>query len=481
MEIIGITLNGLDVLVPAGTTILEAAKQANIEIPTLCYLKDCNAVGACRMCVVEIEGAKGLKPACVTVANQGMSIWTDSEVVLESRRRTLDLICKNHRMDCEYCVRYSDCELHALVRHYGLDDRKFMLKANIPEEDTSAVHLIRDYSKCVQCRRCVSTCDKLQATSVIGILGRGNGTRISPPLSLAESDCVSCGQCIVACPTGALREKDDTQLVWNALRDYGKHVIAIVAPFVGERLGEAFESPDIPAIGKTIAALRRLGFDRVFDISDSAASAAQQEAEVLKERLTDGKKLPVISSASCPAAVRLCEYYYPALSDCLSGCRSPREAAANLCKNEYATRMGINPADMVVVCIDACTAAKSERQRAGSSVDVVLTTRELSAMIKRACISRFTARKIWNELPDEEFDAYPFLAEGFTYPNGSIRPSVLQGLGKRAEIKSVTITGLATARSLLDKIESGTTYYDYVEILACPNGCSCGGGQPRQN
>ena len=271
MENIKIMLNGRAARAPAGSTILEAARFNDIAIPTLCYLKDKNCIAACRVCVVEVKGARGPVPSCVTVISPDMEILTDSPEVTESRRRTLDLLCANHRMDCEYCPRYSDCELHALFRQYGIDERDYNPYAMEPELDESAAHLVRDRSKCVLCRRCVAAC-RGQHMDIIGVLGRGYRTQIAPPRPLAATSCIGCGQCIASCPTGTLAERDDTQRVRNAI-NHGQHVIAAVTPYVGAELGELFEEKIGTSVkGKAIAALRRMGFAKCL----TRASRARQ-------------------------------------------------------------------------------------------------------------------------------------------------------------------------------------------------------------
>ena len=480
MDSVKLKINDLETEAPAGSMILEAARLAGIEIPTLCYFKDASPVGACRMCVVEVAGKPNLMPACATAISPGMEIWTESPSVLDSRRRTLDLICSHHRMACEYCVRYKDCELHELVRHYGLDDRKYTAAFALPEEDSSSDHLVRDYSKCVLCRRCVSACER-QATNVIGVFHRGVNTRISAPLPLNDTSCVSCGRCIAACPTGALREKDDTRQVWKAIRNRDKHVIAAVSPFVGGRLGEYFpEAGDAYTERKMVALLRRIGFRKVFGMAAGFDAAAEAESALLEKGLKGGAALPMISS-NCPAAVRFIEYYYPELGGNLSGCKSPRDSFAGLCKAEYAAQTGVDPKNIVLVAIDACTAAKSERRRPGAAVDVSLTSDELAAMIDQACVSRFTTLQVWKSLPEEDCDCFPGSdvdAEAICGDNGSIRQAVLRRTG-RGVARAVTVSGLADAATLLNAVEAGDVDYDYIEILACPGGCLNGGGQHR--
>ncbi len=354
MENIKIKLNGTNAQAPAGSTILEAARLNHVDIPTLCFLKDKNCIAACRICVVEVKGARRPVPSCVTAISLGMEIVTNSPEVTESRRQTLDLICSNHRMDCEYCSRYSDCELHALCRQYGIAERDYNPYAMEPKQDESAPYLVRDTSKCILCRRCIAACRE-QHVDVIGVLGKGYRTHVATPRPLAETDCIGCGQCIAACPTGALAERDDTQKVRNAI-NHGRQVVAAVTPYVGAELGELFEEKIGTNVqGKAVAALRRMGFAKVFASGVAAAAVAAEEKAELAERLKTGKRLPVLT-ARCPAWVRFCEKHYPELTGHLSGGKSAQEMFGVLCRSAYAREAGVDPKDIFVVYVNACTA-----------------------------------------------------------------------------------------------------------------------------
>ena len=513
MDMVNVKVNGIAVSVPKGSTILEAARYAGVEIPTLCYLKDMNEIGACRICVVEATGARGLVTACVYPVADGMEIQTNTEKVQKARKTTLELILSTHEKKCLSCVRSGDCELQKLCRDYGVEDSgKYDGFRPHYELDTSTAHLVRDNNKCVLCRRCVAACQH-QFVSVIGANDRGIDTHIACAFEKPLSDvpCVSCGQCIVACPTGALTEKDDTDKVWAALADPTKHVVVQTAPSIRATLGEAFGMPIGTNVeGKMVAALRRLGFDKVFDTNFGADMTIVEEAHELVERIQNGGVLPMITSCS-PGWVKFAEYYYPDQLDHLSSCKSPQQMFGGILKTYYAEKNGIDPKDIVSVSNMPCTAKKFEVGRADQSaagvpdVDIALTTRELARMIDRAGI-RFPY------LPDEEFDrplgddtgaAVIFGATGGVMEaalrtandwltgqdNGNVEFQEVRGTAglKEAtytiagmEVKVAVVSGIAGANYVMRCIQDGTAPWTFVEIMCCPGGCVNGGGQPTQ-
>ncbi|WP_367924077.1 NADH-dependent [FeFe] hydrogenase, group A6 [uncultured Ruthenibacterium sp.] len=515
METVNIKINGVSYEVAAGSTILEAAHSVGIEIPTLCYLKEINEIGACRICVVEVKGARSLVTACVYPVNEGMEIVTNSEKVMASRRTNLELLLSTHDQNCLSCVRSTDCELQKLCRDYGVDGRRFTGSQEHYDIDDSAPHMIRDNNKCILCRRCVAACKANQAVGVIGPTERGFATHIACAFEapLGESPCVSCGQCITVCPTGALTEKDDTDKVWEALHDPNKHVVVQPAPSVRATLGECFGMPIGTNVeGKMVAALRRLGFDGVFDTDTAADFTIMEEATEFVHRVKNGGALPLITSCS-PGWVKFCETYYPDMIPNLSSCKSPQQMFGALTKTYYAQKMGLDPHDIVCVSVMPCTAKKFEIGRDDMSaagdgipdVDISITTRELGRMIQRAGIQ-------FQQLPDEDFD--PALGEStgasviFGATGGvmeaALRTAVELVTGESAPavdykevrgtagIKEATYevgglklnvcvaSGLSNCDQVLKAVKSGEKHYDFIEFMACPGGCVNGGGQPTQ-
>ena len=511
MEMVNIKINGMPLSVPSGITILEAARYAGIEIPTLCYLKKINQIGACRICMVEVKGARSLVASCVFPVNEGMEILTNSDRVRNSRRTTLELILSTHDRKCLSCVRSTSCELQKLCKEYGVENEgKFDGVTPDYAYDDSMQHMIRDNSKCILCRRCVAACDE-QAISVIGANARGFDTCITSPFerNIKEFSCIACGQCIVNCPTGALREKDDTPKVLEAINDPEKFVVIQTAPAVRAALGEEFGLPiGTDVEGKMVAALRRLGFDKVFDTDFSADLTIMEESNELIERITNGGALPLITSCS-PGWVKYCEHYYPEQLDHLSTCKSPQQMFGATLKTWYAEKMDIDPASIVSVSVMPCTAKKFEVGRDDQSasgyadVDISITTRELARMIKSAGIS-------FNSLPDETYDSP--LGEGsgaaviFGATGGvmeaALRTAVekitgqtlanvdftqvrgMEGVKEATytvgdlSIKVAVASGTKNAKTLMEQIKNGTSEYQFIEIMGCPGGCINGGGQP---
>ena len=356
-------INGMTVSAPEGSTILEAARLAHIEIPTLCYLKEINEIGACRVCIVEVKGAKSLVASCVYPVNEGMEVFTNTPKVRESRKKTVELLLSNHRRECLSCVRSGNCELQQLARELGITDEGYY-DGEVTESlyDDSAAHMIRDNSKCVLCRRCSAVCEKVQGIGVIGANERGFKTYIGQAfnMGLGETSCVSCGQCIAVCPTGALTEKDYTDQVFEAIADPDKFVVVQTAPSVRAALGEEFGYPMGTNVeGKMAAALRRLGFDKVFDTDFSADLTIMEEANEFIERVQNGGVLPLITSCS-PGWVKYCEHYFPDMTENLSSCKSPQQMFGAVLKTYYAEKEGIDPAKIVSVSVMPCTAKKFE-------------------------------------------------------------------------------------------------------------------------
>ena len=514
MEMVNIKINNMPLSVPKGISILEAARMAGIEIPTLCYLKKINEIGACRICMVEVKGARSLVTACVYPVNEGMEIFTNTERVRKSRKMTLELILSTHDRKCLSCIRSGTCELQQLCKEFGVDDEGRFDGANpVHEYDDSAIHMIRDNGKCILCRRCVAAC-QAQHISVIGANARGFDTHIGSAFEkpLDSVACVSCGQCIVNCPTGAIYEKDDTAKVLEAINDPEKFVVVHTAPSIRVTLGECFGMHIGTNVqGKMVAALRRLGFDKVFDTDFGADLTIVEEANEFLGRVQNGGVLPMITSCS-PGWIKYCEHYYPDMLDHLSTCKSPQQMSGAIIKTWYAEKMGIDPKDIVVVGIMPCTAKKFETKRDDQAasgypdVDYSLTTRELGRMIESAGI-------YFKHLPDEEFDnplgdstgaAVIFGATGGVM-EAALRTAVEKLSGEELksldftevrgtdgikeasytvngmEIKVCVVSGLANANTIMEKVKNGTADYHFIEIMGCPGGCVNGGGQPIQH
>ncbi|MBE6866508.1 MAG: [Oscillospiraceae bacterium] len=516
MDMVKVKINGIEVEVPAGSTILEAAYKAGIDIPTLCYLKDINEIGACRICVVEVKGMRGMVTACVYPVADGMEVFTNTEKVQKARKMNLELVLSTHNQDCLGCVRSGDCELQKLAKDYGIKDTGKWSGMNMEwPVDDSAAHMYRDNSKCILCRRCVAACGVTQGIGVIGANERGFETHIASAFEqpLDNTSCVSCGQCIVVCPTGAIAEKDDTDKVWAALADPTKHVVVQTAPSIRATLGECFNMPIGTNVqGKMVAAARRLGFDKVFDTDFAADLTIMEEATEFLHRFTsEGSAMPLITSCS-PGWVKYCETYFPEFIPNLSSCKSPQQMFGAVAKTYYAQKMGLDPKDIVVVAVMPCVAKKFEVGRPDQSaagvpdVDVAITTREFARMIEKAGIK-------FDRLPDEEFDRVMGEASGAGHIFGASggvmeaalrtaaevltgkeldKPEFMEVRGTDKGIKEAVYTlagktirvaavsGLANAKEILTKVKNGEAQYDFIEVMACPGGCINGGGQPTQ-
>ncbi|NPV54192.1 MAG: 2Fe-2S iron-sulfur cluster binding domain-containing protein [Firmicutes bacterium] len=511
MEVITLTIDGRKVEVTEGTTIMQAADSIGIHIPRLCYHPQLSVEGACRVCVVEVEGARNLAASCATPASQGMVVHTSTPEIRQIRRDIVELLLDNHPKDCQICERDGNCELQRLAYAMGVRERLFEGERKQYDLDLSSPSVIRDPNKCILCARCVRVCSEIQGVSAIGYSARGFKTVIMPEYNapFEETVCVTCGQCINVCPTAAFLEKDSTEEVWEALSSRKKHVVVQIAPSVRAAIGEGFgREPGVAFTGQTVAALRRLGFARVFDTQFGADLTIMEEASELVDRLERGGPLPMITSCSA-AWIKFCEHFYPELLPNLSTCKSPMSMLSAIIKTYYAEKIGIEPGDIFVVAAMCCTAKKFEARRPQlrasgyQDTDAVITTRELILMMKSMGIDL-------PSLEEEDFD-HPlgFSSGGGTIfgTTGGVMESALRTayyfmLGETlAEIEFTPIRGLAgikeaalsfgarqlnvavahglgNAHKLLERVLKGEKHYDFIEIMGCPGGCIGGGGQP---
>ena len=525
-----LTINNLPVTVDPGETILHAAKKLGIKIPTMCYLEGIQCLGACRVCLVEIKGMPALAASCSMPASDNMVVFTNTKRVREARKTVVELLLSEHNADCQTCMRNDDCELQKLAHELGIFENPYHGETTLQHVDDSTPGLIRNNGKCIKCRRCVSVCKEIQNVGALFPQGRGFSAVIGPAFNLPLGDiaCVQCGQCAAVCPVGAITERDEVETVWRAIEDQTKHVIVQTAPAIRAALGECFGLEHGTLVtGQMVAALRRLGFDAVFDTNFTADLTIMEEGMELLDRLKkalvekEPVALPMFTSCS-PGWIKYAEYFNPEILPNISTCKSPQQMFGAVAKTYYAQKIGKRPEDIFVVSVMPCTAKKFEAQRPEMNasgvrdVDVVLTTRELGRMIHAAGLD-FVA------LPPEEMDAPLGISSGaadiFANTGGVMEAALrtayevvtgrplpmenlhvqavagLQGL-KEASIKiegtvpdwafleGVTLNvavahGLSNAQKAIDRVKSGEAHYHFVEVMTCPGGCIGGGGQPR--
>jgi NADH-quinone oxidoreductase subunit G/NADP-reducing hydrogenase subunit HndD len=527
---VNLVINGKPISVAEGTTIMNAAKEHNISIPNLCYLEGIHKIGSCRICVVEVKGAKTLQASCMTVVSEGMEVNTNSDKARKARKVLYELLLSDHSKDCLSCKRNQTCELQELGKTLGIEETRFEGAHSDHVIDTS-VSITRDMSKCILCRRCVTVCNQVQGAGILNAQNRGFSTVIGPAmdLPLGSVNCVFCGQCTVVCPVGALKETDSIQTVWAALNDKSKRVVVQVAPAIRVALGDEFGfEPGTQVTGKLAAALHALGFDDVFDTNFAADLTIMEEGTELLGRLKaaltgDGATLPMITSCS-PGWIKHIEHTYPEFLDNLSSCKSPHTMLGALIKSYYAEKIGVKPEDMFVVSVMPCTAKKTEIARnemkndGNQNVDAVLTTRELASMIKEGGID-------FKGLPDEEFDSPLGISSGaadiFGMTGGVMEAALrtvyeiitgreipfdglhvmpIEGFDQvkeasiklenvldeykfleGVEVKVAVTSGVKGANILMDQISKGESPYHFIEVMGCPGGCIMGGGQPRSS
>ncbi len=515
---VNMTINGVAVSVPKDYTVLLAARAAGIDIPTLCYLKDVNEIAACRVCVVEadVNGVpmKNLPASCVLQVQEGMNIKTNTARVRKAVKKNVELILANHNRECLTCFRNGTCELQKLCEELGVTDVPYDGAMRKPVLDDLSYSIVRDSSKCILCGRCISTCRDVQGIGVLDFTKRGFNTEVAPAFdySMRDVDCVYCGQCINACPVAALREKNYIEEVWEAIEDPDKFVIVQTAPAVRASLGEEFGLPvGTPVTGKMVTALKRIGFDKVFDTNFSADLTILEEGTELLHRVTNGGVLPMITSCS-PGWIRYCEINYPDFLDNLSTCKSPQQMMGALVKTYYAEKFGIDPKNIVSVSVMPCISKKTEATRPEmgrdgiQDIDIVLTTRELGDMIKQ---SRLNFLALEEDEPDSILGDYSGAAVIFGNTGGVMEAALrtvadiltgesltaieyddvrgLEGVketsvtlpvgGVPTEIKVAVAHGTANAAKVLDAVRAGEKDFHFIEVMACPGGCVHGGGQ----
>ena len=513
MEMVNITINGRSVQVDKKMSLLEAIRSQGIKVPTLCYHPDLRPDGSCRLCVVEVKGARSLVASCVYPVSEGMEVWTNTKRVLDARKTVVELLLANHPQDCLTCPRNMNCELQRIANELGVREIRVEGECNECPIDTANPSLVRNPNKCIKCGRCVRMCSEIQTVNALGFANRGFETTVVPAfnMSLDKMACTYCGQCAKVCPTGAIVPKDDTQHVWRAINNPDLHVVVQTAPAVRVALGEALGLPAGAVVtGKMVAALRRIGFDKVFDTNFAADVTIMEEGTEFLHRLRNGGTLPLITSCS-PGWINFTELFYEDLLDHLSTTKSPQQIFGALVKSFYAEKMELEPSQIYSVSIMPCTAKKAEAARpeinAGDvrDVDAVLTTAELAAMIKQAGID-------FENLPEEDFDSPLGTSTGaariFGVTGGvmeaALRTVVAEITGKQLEkldfvevrgmdgikeasfkindrtVKVAVASGLGNARKLMDKLRAGELDYHFIEIMACPGGCIGGGGQPKE-
>jgi iron-only hydrogenase group A len=511
--VVKVTVNNTVVEVPESYTVLEAARQAGFDIPTLCYMKEINEVGACRVCLVEVEGARSLQASCVLPVRDGMVVNTNTKKVRETVKTTVELILANHDRECTQCVRSGNCELQTISEDLGVTGLKYQGAKREKKYDDISASLVRDTSKCILCGKCVNICKKQQGVGILGFQDRGFNTSVGPAFDrpMTETDCLFCGQCINVCPVGALMEKSDIHRVWDALEDPETYVVVQTAPAVRAALGEEFGNPiGTRVTGKMAASLRRLGFNKVFDTNWAADLTIMEEGHELLHRIQNDGVLPMITSCS-PGWVRYCEFNHPDFIPNLSSCKSPHQMFGAIAKTYFAEKENIDAKKMFVLSVMPCTSKKTEAARPEMEVDglrdvdAVITTRELARMIKQAGLN-------FNKLPEEGFDEimgeYSGAGAIFGATGGVMEAAlrtvadVLTGEDLQTieykqvrgleENKEATISvagmdiniaiahGTESAGRLLDQVRRGEKNYHFIEIMGCPGGCVNGGGQPQQ-